>query len=144
MDSFEKKIDIRWSDLDPNFHVLHSKYYDFGAYCRMAFFVEQGITPAFMQENNFGPILFREECIFKKEISFGDEITINLFLKSHSKDFGRWSMFHEIWKNGDILASRINIDGAWIDTVKRKLTIPPEHLHNVFNNTPRNSEFESL
>ena len=35
---YEKNIDIRWADLDPNFHVLHSKYLDFGAYCRMSFF----------------------------------------------------------------------------------------------------------
>ena len=31
MASFIKEISFRWSDLDPNFHVRHSAYYDFGA-----------------------------------------------------------------------------------------------------------------
>ena len=60
MQEYSKKIEIRWADLDPNFHVLHSKYYDFGAYCRMSFLTEHGITPAVMIEKNIGPIIFRE------------------------------------------------------------------------------------
>ena len=60
-------IQIRWADLDPNFHVLHSKYYDFGAFCRMSFFNEHGITTALMIENNIGPVIFREECFLKME-----------------------------------------------------------------------------
>jgi acyl-CoA thioesterase FadM len=31
MTSFSKELSFRWSDLDPNFHVRHSAYYDFGA-----------------------------------------------------------------------------------------------------------------
>jgi acyl-CoA thioester hydrolase len=142
MNSFEKNIEIRWADLDPNFHVLHSRYYDFGAYCRMAYLVEQGMTPVVMKEHNIGPVLFREECIFKKEITFGDEIKVNFLLARHSHDYGRWSMTHEIWKSHDILAAVINIDGAWIDTIKRKLALPPQILHSVFDNAPRTTDFE--
>ena len=40
MEVYSKKLEVRWADLDPNFHVLHSKYYDFGAYCRLSFFNE--------------------------------------------------------------------------------------------------------
>ena len=46
---YRKSLDIRWADLDPNFHVLHSKYYDFGAYCRMSFMTENGLDPAFLK-----------------------------------------------------------------------------------------------
>src|SRR5687767_5309836 len=99
MEKYEKSLEIRWSDLDPNFHVLHSRYYDFGAYCRMAYFVEYGITPSVMTAHDIGPILFREECIFKREITFGDKVTINFVLTDHTADYGRWSMTHELWKN---------------------------------------------
>lgn len=142
MNSFEKNIEVRWSDLDPNFHVLHSKYYDFGAYCRMAFFVEQGITPGLMKEHNIGPILFREECIFRREISFGDMVTIDLHLTRHSGDYGRWSMKHEIRKNNDTISAIINIDGAWIDTIKRKLAHPPSVIISLFENAPKSTDFE--
>lgn len=126
MEQYSKKLEIRWADLDPNFHVLHSKYYDYGAYCRMAFLTEHGITPAVMKENNIGPIIFREECIFKREIKFGDELEVFLELSKCNEDASRWSMVHELWINKDTLAALINIDGAWIDTKIRKLASPPE------------------
>lgn len=126
MERYSKKLEIRWADLDPNFHVLHSKYYDFGAYCRMAFLTEHGITSEFMIENNIGPIIFREECIFKREIKFGDELEVFLKLSKCNEDASRWSMVHELWTNGNTLAALISIDGAWMDTAIRKLTKPPE------------------
>ena len=80
MNDFIQSPEIRWSDLDPNFHLRHSVYYDFGASIRIAFLTLNGITPARMLEYNIGPVLFREECVFKKEIRFGDKVTINIKL----------------------------------------------------------------
>lgn len=144
MKSFNVKLEIRWSDLDPNFHVLHSRYYDYGAFCRMAFLVENGLTPELMKEYHIGPILFREECFFKKEIKFGDEVSINLKLSKMTSDYSRWSMEHEIWKNAEILAATTNIDGAWMDTQKRKLAIPPPLIKNIFETCPRSANFELI
>jgi acyl-CoA thioester hydrolase len=141
MEQYSKKLEIRWADLDPNFHVLHSKYYDYGAYCRMAFFTEHGITPAVMIENNIGPIIFREECIFKREIKFGDELEVFLKLSKCNKDTSRWSMVHELWTNGNILAALITIDGAWLDTKIRKLTKPPEVCRNGISLIPKTDNF---
>ena len=75
MTGFSKNVEVRWSDMDPNFHLRHSVYYDWGAYMRLTFLLEQGITPAVMQQLHFGPILFREECVFKREIAFGDKVS---------------------------------------------------------------------
>ena len=144
MESFSIKTEIRWADLDPNFHVLHSKYYDFGASCRMAFLVEHGFTPQVMIENNIGPILFREECIFKKELRFGDEILINLKLSKITADLSRWSMEHEIWKNGNTLAAIMHVDAAWMDTQKRKLTVPPAMIHDIFDKMPKTENFQII
>lgn len=63
-----KKIELRWSDLDPNFHLRHSAYYDFGAYCRISFLHEHGVTAKVMHENKIGPVLFREECFLKEKL----------------------------------------------------------------------------
>ena len=122
-----KHPEIRWSDLDPNFHLKHSTYYDFGAYCRISFLYENGITGKLMKEHNIGPVLFREECFFKREIVFGDVVTINLKLKSLSKDFRKFSMQHEIFKNDEAAAVLI-IDGAWMSTALRKIVVPPESV----------------
>lgn len=37
MEKFIQEIQLRWSDLDPNFHLRHSVYYDWGAFCRIEF-----------------------------------------------------------------------------------------------------------
>jgi acyl-CoA thioester hydrolase len=141
MNTFQKNIEIRWADLDPNFHVLHSKYYDFGAYCRMAFLVENGLTPAMMMKQHFGPIIFREECIFKREIIFGDAVFINVKIDKVSLDFGRWTMIHKIYKNDETLAAIVTVDGAWMDTAVRKLTLPPSEVINLFGIAPKTDSF---
>ncbi len=65
--AYIKNAEMRWSDLDPNFHLRHSVYYDFGAYCRICFLFDNGVTDKLMKELEIGPILFREECVFKRE-----------------------------------------------------------------------------
>ena len=142
MNNFQKNIEVRWSDLDPNFHVVHSRYYDFGAYCRMAFLIENGLSPAFMQQQNIGPILFREECVFKREIVFGDKVTVNVKLDKVTADFGRWTMVHEIYKNEETLAAVITADGAWLNTTIRKLTLPPQVVMSLFETAPKTATFK--
>ena len=133
MAGYFKQIEIRWSDLDPNFHLRHSAYYDFGAFCRIAYMTENGLSPGVMASHNIGPVLFREECLFKREITFGDSVRVNLSLDKTTPDFSRWTMVHEIWKNEDTLAAIITVDGAWIDTIKRKLTALPNNFIEVFS-----------
>src|SRR5215471_18952166 len=133
MEKFIKEIQLRWSDLDPNFHLRHSIYYDWGAFCRIQFLKEFDLTPGAMQQLQFGPILFREECIFKKEIRDDDRITIDLTLIKASKDYSRWSIRHQIIKNESILSAILTVDGAWINTAERKLTVPPPIAQKVFS-----------
>lgn len=142
MDVFERALQVRWSDLDPNFHLRHSVYYDWGAFCRVEFLNEYGLTPELMQQLHFGPILFREECIFRREIRLGDEVKINLRLIKGKKDYSRWSIQHEIIKHGDILCAQLTVDGAWLNTSQRKLASPPEKVHEVFNSMPKSESFE--
>ena len=140
---FIKTIEVRWADLDPNYHVRHSVYYDYGAYCRICFFNENGITSPFLAEHQIGPILFREECIFRKELRLGDTVTIDLQLLKAKSDYSRWSIQHIIRRNND-LAATLTVDGAWIDTMKRKLTIPPVLAHETFGKMPKMDKFEWL
>ncbi len=141
MQNFSKKVEIRWADIDPNFHVLHSKYYDFAAYCRMSFMAENGITPAMMIENNIGPVVFREECLFKSEIKFGDEITVTLMLDKISDDHRKWTMVNKLFINGDTLAAVVTVDGAWMDTKIRKIARPPAAFKKGFNAIPKTENF---
>ncbi|MBC7903377.1 MAG: thioesterase family protein [Gemmatimonadaceae bacterium] len=142
MNSFTLPVEIRWSDLDPNFHLRHSVYYDLGAYSRINYLNRHGITAGFMREHHFGPIIFREEALFRKELKLEDSVTIDVSLMKASRDFGKWTMQHNIYKNGDTLSAIITLDGAWIDIEKRKLTIPPAKVMEGFEEMPKAVSFE--
>lgn len=144
MDEALTGVEIRWSDLDPNFHLRHSVYYDFGAFSRISFFTQNGITPEVMSQHNIGPILFREECVFRKEIVFGDKVTLNMKLDKITKDFSRWTIVHEIFKNDTQRAAIITVDGAWLDTTKRKLTLPPPLFNAAYTSLSKTSTFQVI
>lgn len=134
---FIDTISIRWADLDPNFHVRHSAYYDWGAQQRIDALNQLGLTMDVMKELHIGPILFREECIYRREIRMGDTITIALNMTALNEDGSRWSMQHLLTNQHGELCATINIDGAWIDTVKRKLANPlPEIAVKVMQQIP--------
>ncbi len=138
---FELPIHVRWSDMDPNFHVRHSVYYDFAAQCRTEYLFKHGINAQLMMENHFGPILFREEAIFRKELKFGDDLRINFRATKLRRDGSRFSFQHQILKGEEVCAI-INVDGAWIDTQKRKLTVPPDIAFKVLDEMPKAEEFQ--
>lgn len=142
MTEFSQPIQIRWSDLDPNFHLRHSVYYDWGAFCRVEFLNAYGLTAEVMQRLQFGPILFKEECVFRREIKLGDEVTMNLELTRSKKDFSRWSIRHHILKNRNTVCALLTVDGAWMNIVQRKLTSPPEQVSEVFSQMPKAEDFQ--
>lgn len=107
----------------------------------MAFLTEHGITVQLMKEHHIGPIIFREECLFKREINFGDEVTITLVLDKVSGDHRKWTMSHEIWINRDTLAAVITLDGAWMDTKARKVTVPPDVFKKGIEAIPKSKNF---
>ena len=142
MQEFSKTIQIRWADIDANRHLRHSVYYDYGAAMRIMFLSERGLTTEKLEEFQIGPILFREEGIFKREIKLEDVITVNIAIVKTTKDFGRWSLRHHFIKADGTLAAIVNIDGAWMDLTKRKLTIPNKFIQDIFESFPKAPEFE--
>lgn len=141
MKEFSRILQIRWSDLDPNFHLRHSVYYDWGAFCRVEFLNAYELTADVMMKLQFGPILFREECVFRREIKSGDKVMINLQVTKSRKDFSRWSIRHQIMKNENELCAVLNVDGAWMHIGQRKLMSPPEKVHEVFSQMPKAEGF---
>jgi acyl-CoA thioester hydrolase len=141
---FQQKVQIRWADIDANRHLRHSVYYDYGASMRINALTAEGLSMKKLEELGLGPILFREEAIFKREIVFEDEITIDVEVVRARDDFARWSLRHQFIKADGTIAAIINIDGAWMDLVKRKLTVPGTFIIDVFNKFPKAADFEMV
>ena len=142
MEKFSLPIQVRWADIDQNRHLRHSVYYDYGATARIACFSNHGLTNLKLDEFRIGPIAFREEAVFKREIKFEDRVTVDLEVTKATRDFARWSIRHQIFKDDGTLSAVLNLDGAWIDIDKRKLTIPSTDIQKIFDDFPKAHDFE--
>jgi acyl-CoA thioester hydrolase len=138
-----KLVSLRWSDLDPNFHLRHSVYYDLAAQHRVDLLQASGIDIRTMQEQHFGPILFREECVFKKEIRLNDKLYLSTKVLRARPDGSRWGLQTEfLSEEGKVLAI-LTVDGAWIDTKTRRLADPtPPLAMKLLETVPRSDAFE--
>ena len=141
MNEFSRELQVRWSDLDPNFHLRHSVYYDWGAFCRVEFLNAYGLTPEVMLRLRIGPILFHEEALFKKEIRLGEKVEITLQVLKARRDYSRWSIQHHIIKNESTLSAILTVEGSWLNVDARKLAAPSEEVHRVFEQMPKAEDF---
>jgi acyl-CoA thioester hydrolase len=144
MEKYSLPIQIRWADIDQNRHLLHSVYYDYGAMVRITFLSGMGLSAEKMEELKIGPIIFREEAIFRREINLEDEIEIDMELVKATSDFARWTIRHTITKKDGTVAAILNLDGAWIDIQKRKLTSPGEFIQKIFRAFPKSADFQMM
>jgi acyl-CoA thioester hydrolase len=144
MSHYSKPMQIRWADIDANRHLRHSVYYDYGATMRMNVLSEGGLTTKKLEELATGPILFREEAIFKREILLEDKIILTVEVVKASEDYSRWSLRHQFIKNDEAVAAILNVDGAWIDLNKRKLAIPDPFIQEIFARFPKSADFELI
>jgi hypothetical protein len=109
---------------------------------RIECFSQHGLTNLKFEELHIGPILFREEAVFKREIKFEDRVTIDMVVTKATPDFARWSIRHHFYKEDGTLSAIINLDGAWIDIVLRKLAVPDEYVRKIFDDFPKDKTFE--
>lgn len=140
---FTKTLALRWSDLDPVGHIRHSVYYDLCASMRLEMLQQIGLGIREMQHMGIGPVLFKESCSFRRELHFGDSITLNFQLMGLSPDLGRFAFRHEFWK-GETFCARLEVIGAWIDLKERKLTLPPASMAERMQLLPKTDDFTEV
>lgn len=142
MTQFSKTYEAKWADMDPNRHMRHSVYLDYGAQSRVALFHEYGMSIEKIAKIGFGPILFREEIKYLKEVNSMDQFTVFCELKWMYEDGSRWSFLHRMFKDTDIPIAELTVDGAWLNLDTRKLGVPSNKLIEVMKEFPRTNNFE--
>lgn len=142
--NFEVLFKTKWSDFDPNRHMRHTAYNDYAAEVRVRYFQEHGLSINEFAKLNIGPILFKEETSFYKEIHIGENITVKMELEGVSKGIERWRFNHQIFNKDGVLSAEIKVYGAWIDLMKRKLTVPPKEFVKIFEELPKTDSFKEI
>lgn len=132
---------VLWSQIDSNQHMRHSAYADFAAQARVAMLLELGLSAATLYGYKIGPVLFREELIYLREIGFNEHIKVTGEIIKARPDGSRWSIRHDIYRSDGVKAAIVIADGAWIDMEKRKLAILPTELSDLFMKAPKSSDY---
>ncbi|WP_299289855.1 thioesterase family protein [uncultured Mucilaginibacter sp.] len=132
---------VIWSQIDANQHMRHSAYADFAAQARVNMLEKVGLTASKLFELKIGPVLFREELSYLREVALNDYIKVTCEIVKSRADAFRWTTRHEIYRSDGVKAAVIVAEGAWIDTVKRRLVVLPEEMSALFLSLPRSEDF---
>jgi acyl-CoA thioester hydrolase len=128
------EVHLRWADLDPNFHLRHSSYYDLASQHRMDMLNSYGLTATLMEEQHFAPVLLREECVFLREIRADDKIHIQLSLKDVVNEGTRWTLVHQFINVNNKRMAELTVDISWLNINTRRIARPlPEIVKELYN-----------
>ena len=133
--------EVMWSQVDANRHLRHSAYADFAAQARLKLLEKIGFTSILLEKLKIGPILFREELIYLREIQPSDTVKVTCVMTKCRKDGSRWSFNQEVYRGDGVKAAQINVDGAWVDMLKRKLAGLPSEWAEAFLHIPKSNDF---
>jgi len=132
---------VLWSQIDANQHMRHTAYADFAAQARLAMLDSLGLRPSVLYSYNIGPVLFREELIYLREVGLNEHIKVTCEISKSRVDGSRWSIRHDLYRGDGVKAAIIIADGAWIDMEKRKLAVLPAELSDLFMDAPRSRDY---
>lgn len=135
---------VLWSQIDANRHLRHSAYADFSAQARSNMLNKLGLSLDEFAKYKIGPILFREELIYYREVKLDESIKVSTELHKFNTANGRFSFRHQVIKSDGVIAAVVNVDGAWLDLVARKLTTLPEHWKPILQNIPKTSDYTEI
>jgi acyl-CoA thioester hydrolase len=133
---------VLWSQIDANQHMRHSAYADIAAQARLNMLESVGLKTTTLFEYKIGPVLFREELKYLREIALGDDVKVSCEVISSRPDGSRWTIRHEIIRGDGVKAAVVIADGSWIDMEKRRLAILPPEISAMFTKAPRADDYQ--
>ncbi len=142
MSEVKYKFRVRWADLDPNSHMRHTAYNDYCAQARLMYFEDISMPFHRLIKMGVGPILFREDTRFFKEIRMNEEFEVGFTLSKLRRDGFKWSIHHNIYTHDGSRSATIDVDGAWMDLKIRKTTVPPKELSDLLLGAVMSEDFE--
>src|SRR5512146_1848805 len=126
--AFELAFTVRWSDLDANRHLKNTAFVEYAVDTRFQMLESRGYPQARFEEQRFGPVLFREEIRYRREVVAGQTVTVNVVAAGMSSDGSHWIVRHDVRGPDGKEAAVLTVEGAWIHLDTRRLVTPPAEL----------------
>lgn len=138
------KGQVLWAQIDPNRHLRHSAYADFCAQARSNMLNGIGLSLKQFADYKIGPILFREELIYHREILLDENIYVEVELTKFNITNSRFSFRHSVFKSDETKSATVIVEGAWLDLEKRKLTRIPDEWNHFINKIPKSEDYVEI
>ncbi|GGE22960.1 MULTISPECIES: acyl-CoA thioesterase [Sphingobacterium] len=135
---------VLWSQIDANVHLRHSAYADFCAQARSNMLNQLGLSLEEFNKRKIGPILFREELNYLREIGLDERIKVSVVITKFNSLNSRFSFRHEIFKENGVKAAVVVVDGAWMNIIERKLTNIPDEWKEIVRNIPKSEDYTEI
>jgi acyl-CoA thioester hydrolase len=143
-DRSEIHIRSRWGEIDSNGHMRNVAYLDISASSRMEFFNANGYTLAEFFGAGLGPVVLKDELVYKHEVRLGEDLTVTNELAGISEDNTRFIFRNQFIKANGKLACKISSLVAFFDITTRKTIAPPENLMRAILSLPRSEDFSTI
>lgn len=135
---------VLWSQIDANVHLRHSAYADFCAQARSNMLNQFGLSLQEFNKNKIGPILFREELNYLREIGLDEKIKVSVEITKYNTQNSRFSFRHVIYKENGVKAAIVVVDGAWMNIIERKLTSIPDDWKEIIYKIPKSEDYTEI
>lgn len=142
--AFRCRFEVRWADLDGNRHVRNTAFSEYASHTRFQLLAAHGFTPQRLEMQRFGPVMMREEIRYRREVLFGDTLSVDVGCAGLSADASHWLVRQEVRRADGKDAAILFIQGSWIDLDSRKAIAPPKELADLLQGLPRARDFAEL
>ena len=141
---FERLFRVGWSDLDGNAHMGNSSYLDYASNIRMLFFAEHGFTVSRFASEKFGPVVVRDELVYRKELKLMDEFKLDFEATGISQDGVRFRVRNTFRNKLDELLATVSSEGVWFDLERRRPRTPPDDLDSLMRSLKRSNDYGEI
>ena len=133
-----------WKDIDFNQHMRNTAFLEKIDDVRLMFFTDNGFSMREFARLRIGPVVFRDEVDYMKEVNLLDEIKVTIATGGLSEDVSHYIIRNEMFRADGKMTARVTSHGTWFDLVERKIVAPPKELASIFQALPKTEDYKDL
>jgi len=122
----------------------NSSFLDHASNTRILFFAQHGFTVARFAAEKFGPVVVRDELVYRKELRLMDEFTVDFELAGISADGVRFRVRNTLRNAAKDVAATVTSEGVWFDLERRRPRAPPSDVDDLMRRLRRSSDFAEI
>ncbi len=141
---FRQGFRVGWGDVDGNAHMAGSAILHRAADTRLLFFAERGFPGKRFAEERVGPVMTRDELVYRKELRLLEAFTVDLLADGISADGVRFRIVNTLRNSSEDVTAVVTSEGVWFDLEHRKPRVPPPELDKIARAMPRTASFSEI